>query len=347
MKKTLVALAVLGTFAGMAHAQSNVTIWGIITGGVRHVTNVGTTAATADGDRLGMGTYRANRFGIKGVEDIGGGLQAYFSLENGFNIGTGEMTNGVLWQRAAFVGLKGPWGAVDIGRQTTIAFKVVSIYDPFEYKYGSILPPTQAGVAAGARNNNEIQYAVEFGGLTARAGYALGEVAGDTSAGSIKTVGFSYGDGPWNVGGVYTKRNPNIGTVAAPSYRNNDHFTVGGAYETGPFKFFVGYADEKQETTAVTGDNTTKWSWLGAKYKLTPAWSVTAAHYRTKLRTAGADGTRGLSMIGTGYSLSKRTTLFAEVDSLKLAGAERGSATSVPFGQDRQTGISVGIDHVF
>mgnify|MGYP005805723351 CR=1 FL=1 len=92
MKKSLLALAVLGAFAGAAQAQSAVTIYGSFDGGVRNLTNVN----AAGDNRLTMGsngTYNSNRIGFKGVEDLGGGLNAHFVLETGFNTGTGALDN--------------------------------------------------------------------------------------------------------------------------------------------------------------------------------------------------------------------------------------------------------------
>src|SRR5436309_552652 len=80
MKKSLLALAVLGAFAGVAQAQTSVTIYGSFDGGVRYQNH----QDAAGHSRLTMGstgTYNSNRLGFKGVEDLGGGLNAHFTLE--------------------------------------------------------------------------------------------------------------------------------------------------------------------------------------------------------------------------------------------------------------------------
>src|SRR3569833_1277636 len=83
MKKTLLALAVIGTFCGAAQARADVTVYGSIDAGLRNQTNT-----DAAGDSLlsmgSNGTYRSNRLGFKGTEDLGGGLNAHFVLETGF-----------------------------------------------------------------------------------------------------------------------------------------------------------------------------------------------------------------------------------------------------------------------
>ena len=97
MKKSLLALAVLGAFAGAAQAQSSVTIYGIVDTGITYTSKVGsvagTPAATATGSRFGLNSdiLQGSRIGFKGVEDLGGGLSAVFNLETGFQNDTGAM----------------------------------------------------------------------------------------------------------------------------------------------------------------------------------------------------------------------------------------------------------------
>jgi predicted porin len=339
MKKSLLALAVMGAFAGAAQAQSNVTIYGSFDGGVRHQTNVN----AAGDNRLTMGsngTYNTNRIGFKGVEDLGGGLNAHFTLESGFNTGTGALdnANNQLFQRTAAVGLGGAWGSLDFGRQYTVAFKTQILYDPMKVKYTGITALVPA--SASNRFNNDIQYIGTFGPVTARAEYALGEVAGDNSTNSSKAIGATYAEGPFTFGGAYTNRD--IATF------DNKHWTVGGAYTFGPARVAVGYADEKQET--VSGiDTKTKYTWVGMSYAITPAIEITPAYYRTKVTggAAGAfDGKKDLYMLSLTYAFSKRTNFYALVDRAKLDGASRIGGNAA-LNQDRQTDVAVGINHLF
>jgi predicted porin len=112
----------LGAFAGVAQAQTSVTIYGSFDAGIRNQRDIDAT-----GHSRTTGTYNSNSLGFKGVEDLGGGLNAHFTLESGFNSGTGELNNtqNKLFQRSAFVGLGGQWGSLDLGRQYTVAFKTV------------------------------------------------------------------------------------------------------------------------------------------------------------------------------------------------------------------------------
>jgi len=332
MKKSLLALAVLGAFAGAAQAQSSVTVYGSFDGGVRHLTDVN----AAGDDRLTMGsngTYNSNRIGFKGVEDLGGGMNAHFTLETGFNTGTGALDNAtsVLFNRTAAVGLGGAWGSLDFGRQYTVAFKTIASYDPFSYKYPGIASAVAA--TAGVRYNNNIQYIGTFGPITARAEYALGETAGSTSTNAATAVGASYNAGPLSVGAAYTKRD--VATL------DNDHYTVGAGYKFGPARVTAGYAQQEQEQAGTTVEAKRRWAWVGLNYAISPAVEVTGAYYQTK--DSGATvGKKNLYMLAATYALSKRTSFYAGLDMAKLEGSQILFAP-----QDSQRGISLGVNHLF
>jgi predicted porin len=383
MRNTLLASFALTTFAELAQAQNNVTVYGSFDAGVRSQSNIGTTASTADSKKVSMGatgTYNSNRLGFKGVEDLGGGLNAHFALETGFNSGTGANSDATrFFNRTASVGIGGQWGTIGFGRQYTVALRTVSAYDPFNIKYTSIIPVSLYSPAAGIRYDNDIHYTGVFGPFTLRAEHALGEQAGSQSNGSANAVGLMYSSGPYAVGGAYTKRkmasnSANLGAVAANAasafipaglFEDNKSWTVGGAYVFGPFRIAGGYADEKQNNGPLVATHI-KNRWLGGSYDIIPSFSLTASLYQT-ITTApatvvsrnGFDGKKNLFMVGMTYALSKRTNLYAAVDTTKFSGSATGSATAggtiaapngsgtAPFGQDRTTAFSVGINHFF
>lgn len=346
MKKSLLALAVLGAFAGAAQAQSAVTIYGSFDAGVRHVTDTQATAGGTIDSRTTMGsngTFNSNRLGFRGVEDLGGGMNAHFTLETGFNTGTGALDNTTnrLFNRSAFVGLGGSWGSLDLGRQYSVNFKTIGLYDPFAYKYTAIIPlAAQGGLT---RLDNDLQYTGTFGPITARAEYAFGEQVGSTSAGSTQAVGASYSAGGIAVGGAYTKRENLVGTV----YRDFDNWTLGGAYATKLFRVAAGYAKATQDVTA-TAESETADIWLGGSYNLSPAAQVSLGYYRTTVDVAGVEAARrNLVILGGTYALSKRTNFYADLDVAKLKGAARLVETATGRVEDRVTGFSVGINHLF
>jgi predicted porin len=357
MKKSLLALAVLGAFAGAAQAQTSVTIYGSFDAGLRYLDD-----ANAAGDSVvrmsSTGTYNSNRLGFRGVEDLGGGMNAHFTLETGFNSGNGNLNvagaagSVPLFNRSAFVGLGGKWGSLDLGRQYSVNFKTIGAYDPFNYKFTGIIPTSvQGGIN---RLNNDIQYTGNFGPVTVRAEYALGEVPGDTGAGATAGLGASFKTGPFSVGAAYTTR------ANATDTADQKNWTVGGAFATGPFRVAAGYARDDRErgsigATTIEGEISD--AWIGGSYNITPALALSTAYYRTTsdistaVGVARVEGDRDLFIIGATYALSKRTNFYTAIDTAKYDAAFNHAVIpgfNAPAANiDRQTGFSVGINHLF
>ncbi|HEY4804718.1 MAG TPA: porin [Paraburkholderia sp.] len=107
---------------GVSHAQSSVALYGILDTGIEYVTH-----ANRDGDRLvrmpGITGEMPSRWGLRGTEQLGGGLSTVFVLESGFNVRGGDSgQGGRLFGRQAWVGLQGPFGTLSFGRQYTMTF---------------------------------------------------------------------------------------------------------------------------------------------------------------------------------------------------------------------------------
>jgi len=332
VKKSFLALAALGAYAGTAQAQLNVTLYGSIDVGLRNLTNTD----IAGHSKLSMGSfngnYTVNKFGFKGIEDLGGGLNAHFNLESGFNGATGALdnTNNVLFNRISSVGIGGAWGSLDLGRIYTVAFKTIRNYDPLVYQYPSIT--LAAAATAGLRNNNDIQYAGNFGDWTIRGEYALGEIAGSTSNGATQAIGLAYTSGPYSLGGAYTHKK----TAAGLDYK---HFTLGGAYVWSQFKLSAGYADETQATATV--DTHSKYAWGGISVQLS-ALKLTTAYYHLTNATASTNGKKAVAVLAADYALSKRSSLYGGIDRTTVGGGLIPATT-----QTKQVGISAGISHLY
>jgi len=364
------------------------------------------------------GTYNSNRLGFKGVEDLGGGLNARFNLETGFNTGTGAVESttgsfgsttpsaftgtGSFWNRTATVGLGGAWGGIDIGHQYSVSFKTIGLYDPFNYKYTGIIPLASisagnapASALGGTRFNNDIQYTGTFGAFTARAEYSFGEIAGANTTNRAYAGGVSYANGPLAIGLALTRKDiastagftsgaaatattagAAAATAASPKFKDQA-WTLGGAYKFGPARVALGYNDEKLSgaagagtgagaLTGLTGaalatagqlligtgtDTRVRTGWAGLGWDLTPAVNVTGAWYQTRVTglatpTLSADGRANLYILGATYAFSKRTNAYLEGDYTTFSGRSivgAGAATT----QDRVTGVSVGINHLF
>ncbi|MFZ6844076.1 porin [Undibacterium sp. RuTC16W] len=353
MKKTLIAFAVLSAFAATASAQSSVTIYGSIDAGLRNVTNID----AAGNSKLSMGsngTYNSNRIGFKGVEDLGGGMNAHFVLESGFNTATGSYDNSaVAFNRSAFVGVTGEFGNLDLGRQYSLAFKTIGTYEPFSYKFPSITSPV-AGVAlffpatfsggGATRFNNDIQYTAIFSGVKVSAEYVAGEVAGDVGRNAVKSVAATYTTGPVNFGGTFMSTD--IGGL------RNKYYTIGGAFKDGGFRISGGFVKENQESLLKI-DSEQKSYWGGVNYTLTPQIELTGAYYVTDSTVATSaatkvDGKRKNLVVAATYALSKRTNFYAEFDNKKLTNAFVGATPLLgTINNGTQNGVSVGITHLF
>jgi general bacterial porin, GBP family len=184
MKKTLLAAALLAGFAGVAQAETSVTLYGIIDTGLGYNKISGGTDAQ-NGSKFGMinGVQNGSRWGLRGSEDLGDGLRAVFQLESGFDSGNGTSAQGGrLFGRQATVGLASDsWGQLDFGRQTNIASKYFGSIDPFGAGFG------QANIGMGLSATNTVRYdnmvlyqTPSFSGFQFGVGYSFN--ANDTNA---------------------------------------------------------------------------------------------------------------------------------------------------------------------
>lgn len=121
MKISRIAVASLGLFATTAFAQSSVTLYGVADAGIEYLSNVPSASPGGSSQvRMTSGNMSTSRWGMRGVEDLGGGLKAIFELESGISFDTGAQNNSSrLFDRGAFVGLSSKYGALTLGRQTT------------------------------------------------------------------------------------------------------------------------------------------------------------------------------------------------------------------------------------
>jgi predicted porin len=360
MKKSLLALAALGAFAGVAHAQSSVTLYGIVDEGF----NINTNAGGKHLYNLSSGVLQGSRWGLRGTEDLGGGLKAIFVLENGFDVNTGKLGQGGLeFGRQAYVGLSSNYGSVTLGRQYD---SVVDYVGPLEVgdQWGGYIaahPGDLDNLNNDYRVNNAIKFtSSNYNGLTFGGLYSLGGVAGETGRNQIFSVGAGYSNGPLVLAAGYLNvRNPNVsffgnstsGTVlttqsnvASPvfsgfgSANTYQVIAAGGAYTLGAATIGGTYSNIKfsnlgasyaspfagQTETFNNGE-------VNFKYQLTPALLVGAAYDYT--RGSKIDGNAAAQYhqgaLGVDYFLSKRTDIYiigvyqhALGDTLSLTGTK-------------------------
>lgn len=331
------AAAALGALP--AHAQSSITLYGTADGGIRHQTNAakgGGSVTTMDSN----GYYSSNKLGFRGRENLGDGWNAHFVLESGFNLGNGKFDNttGTEFNRQSFVGIgNSRYGSLELGRQYTIAHDVISIYDPFRFHFTPIIPLTKA--SDGTRNNNAVKYKNTFGPLLFEADNSFGGVPGNFSSGATRAVGVSYTAGPLGVGGVYGHRNVLSGT----SYVGDSYYMVGAAYAIGPVRVSGGFMSEDLQNPAAPHQLTNN-GFGGLSWNVTPFVVFRGAYYQTTVSNDKA-GRSGLSVLSLAWLLSKRTTLYSELDHTSYRHAV--VSTLNPAGAPSQTAFTVGIDHLF
>ena len=213
---TSLSLALLGT-AGAAHAQNSVTLYGVIDTGFTYVHN-------ANGNQKLVGTSSGNlsgdRWGLKGQEDLGGGLKAIFQLENGFDVNTGKLNQGGReFGRQAFVGLTADkYGTVTLGRQYDPLVDMVQGITGDNY-WASIVgtPGDVDNYDNSSRVNNGVKYvSPNYAGLQFEGMYGFSNLAGTTGQGQTWSGAVAYNNGPLGLAaGYYYTSNPSAGRTAA------------------------------------------------------------------------------------------------------------------------------------
>ncbi|CAB3769737.1 porin [Paraburkholderia humisilvae] len=347
LTRSLAAVTLMGV-GSAAYAQSSVTLYGSLDGGLRNLVN-GTKAGGAALSMASNGTYNSNRWGFLGKEDLGGGYYARFNLEAGYVLSTGQNnnTNNQLFQRTSTVGFGGPFGQVDIGHQFTLQHHLIKDFEPFDFHYLSITEATAVSGGSTGRDDNDINYHGFFGPWVIRAEYALGGVPGSVASGSVLGGGVNYRSETVSLGAGYTHRS-NALSATSEQFFNSDQYTAGGALTVGPVDLMAGYSLVLQDVPAnVEGKTRNQYLWGGVRYQVTRFFNVTAAYYDNRNTTAGVDGRKGVAILGLVYLLSKRTELYADVDYTRFTGGYVTNATLNPSRHPTQTGVSFGVNHWF
>lgn len=289
MKKTLLAAALLAGFAGAASAQSSVTLYGILDGGLRYNKVSIDNGSGASNFGLAYGQQSGNRFGLRGVEDIGGGNRVTFQLENGFEFGNGTMQqSGRLFGRQAWLGVENnSWGYVRIGRQTNFATEYVGIpVDPFGTGFGQLNMGAAFGVANTDRLSNAIKYQTpNMSGFQAGIGYS-----------------FATGSTGFYSPAANNSRLPGVSGTGYNFATNNNtrQLTIGARYANGPVYVAASY-DKVYADQGTTGRNASISSWnLSGTYD-----------FKVVKLAAGYGQTRDGAVLGQGTGVSGASSILA------------------------------------
>jgi predicted porin len=327
--KMLTAVLVSSLFATTAQAQSTVTIYGIVDGGITNTTTdttstAGVTTSVKDKTTGNGGAYTSQRLGFRGTEDLGGGLKAGFVYEFGLSDTDGTATDvdsgtdaaGNMTTRIATVGLSGSFGSLDIGRQTTIADKAWGIGDVGSANNFIGRAYTSFGKLNNSRSDRLINYtSPNFAGFTVQA--AFGERSNEattvTTADSVKEtgLGIAYSAGSLNAMIGYSKEDKTLDgarLAGATTGSNPEQLVFGANYDFKVAKAFVTYAQGKDRNASSEIINDKKVTELGVAVPFGKT-TVQASYFDGENKpTATTKQDLSGYQVAALYAFSKRTT---------------------------------------
>ncbi len=364
MKKSILALALMGAFSSAAFAQSSVVIYGTLDAGITKTTNSANTAVLE-------GKRDNNKLGFRGVEDLGSGLKALFQLEIRFEPDTGtiEGVNRPLFQGQSRVGLQGGFGTVRLGRGLTALQETTTLFEPWSGMpnqagfqtdimvagYRTALPgsgsdPLGTSGNSGNRFANAVWYnsPVYNGfqlnvavGSSENNGFTTAIVGRGTTAAPQYPVGSNAGDHPYSVSATYMAPGTNpmyavyIGTESNAT--EVKWHSVGAYFRPIPeLKLMASYGKQDLSSIAAINDSIKAWM-LGANYTYGPGM------FRLGYGQKDTDGqlkTKQFS-VGYEYNLSPRTYLYLDLSQKKLP------LTPTATTDSNQNHYALGIHHNF
>jgi predicted porin len=388
MKRIIVTCACFVSIPA-AHAQSSVTLYGIIDEGFEAISNA-PVAGSKSGGRLfrldANNGLNGSRWGLKGSEDLGGGLKAIFTLENGFELNTGNLAQGGSeFGRQAFVGLSSDrYGAVTLGRQYDPIIDYVGIYEFGDTNLGSdhsAHPGDLDNFNFTRRQNNSVKYqSPSYGGLNFEGLYSFGGVPGSLATNQAYSFGAHFVRGPLGVSVAYSHvNNPaaslfgsnptdtatSNGLTASPIYsgyasaRLYQVVAAGGSYKFEHVIVGATYSNIRYSNiTALSGSSADfNDAEVSLQYLIAPDWSVGAAYNFLKgsavTQTVGGAKYNQISA-GVNHSLSKRTDVYLSGAWQTVSGNDSTGHAAVaniadlpPSSNHHQAVARVGIRHKF
>lgn len=350
MKRTLIAGAALATLAGTAQAQSSVTLYGLIDAGLTYTNSqiTGTGAGGHSNWQMTSGGVQYSRWGLRGAEDLGGGLQAIFNLENGFNINNGQFSSANrIFNRLAYVGVSSrDFGSLTLGRQTDDMVDFLGPLSLTGTQYGGTHfahPFDIDNLNDSFQINNSVKYqSPDFAGFKLGALYGFSNLAGGFANNRAYSVGMSYAWGPLNVGAGYLHLNNSAATPAQVNTSGAVTDTLGtslsglltptsvplGAlarrqqtwgggvnYAIGPLVAGLVYTQTNLTELFLTGFNTHFQNYEGnVRFALTPAVMLAAAYTYSRAGGNAGGGAPHWNQVSAlaNYAFSKRTDVYIQ-----------------------------------
>ncbi|MFL9868138.1 porin [Paraburkholderia fungorum] len=375
------SLAVLIVFSTAAHAQSSVTLYGVLDTGLLYQSTSAATFQPAAHNlghvyQLKDGGIYSSYWGLKGIEDIGGGYKITFKLQGTFNTTNGKSglsdTPGTtaLFNQYATIGASGPFGTFDAGRQIVPMIYAMAETDVRGAQYfGSILtawlginqaagwPGTSTNAPVGALyDSNALVYtSPKFYGATLALEFAPGGVAGQFQGGTRESAVLKYSNYGLNLSAVYYNGHdtnpypltyPAAPAAPATGLDNNRFYYFGAMYTISGFSVSASYAIARNPAKSNSADFEMASGGLG--YQFSPAFKITSGYYYLKDRNNSANHSSEFA-IGAEYNLSARTKAYAQVGYVNNKGTMN---QTIIYGAPVAPGMSttaamVGIRHSF
>ncbi len=327
-----------------ASAADGVELYGLLSAGVVHMRDAAGMSSPGNITSLADQAHNSNRWGLRGSEDLGGGLKARFNLESSLSVRTGAAgrdatyvnpTGNPLFDREANVSLESAqWGRVKLGRGKNFLYDALDEFDArSNWNFAGLKPVARyAGFYGGSnvsRFDNMLRYSSpKLGGWTVDAAYSFGGAPGSESRQSHWMAGASYQSGPLELAYAHGELRLSCTVLNCVTAQTGANVTeridvLAAKYKRNDWSLHAGYArtrNPQQNATnfnasgsRVDGRTSADTFFLGARYKLAPAVALSAAYYdvRDKVTPGGVDSLR-MAAVGLVYSFSKRTEMFVD-----------------------------------
>lgn len=379
MKNKLALFCAAGLCAGTAHAQSSVALYGLVDAGVTYASKIADASGNSSGQwSMHPSAMQGSRLGVRGNEDLGGGLRALFVLEGGINMDTGASSQGGLtWGRRSVVGLEGPWGTLLAGRQPDFLDDMGTMTSVIDF--GSQVSQIHGLDRTGTqRTNSSLRYnSKSLGGLRFSAIHGFGQGGDSAKVGTSQGLGADYTQGKLRVAAAYymtrvasgaaaTAADAGYsgiaalpgsgGVVGSPGDVALRTFTLASTYQWGATRLHASYSQYEQPLAVAGGarslrsvsNRRTGILDVGFSHALTPTTFLSASVIHDRVRFVGApSGSLTQYNVGLDHFLSKRTDVYVNLGQQSSSNMTTAGLERAPGGTQSQWLARVGVRHKF
>jgi predicted porin len=336
MKRSLLLLALASMGASTAMAQSSVTLYGRVN------TTVESQKDVAANGRLTVMQNNSSRWGLKGSEDLGGGLKANFKLESGFASDTGAQTGGGIFARESWVGVAGGFGDFKMGNLTPVTALYYATSDYIGMHNHETGTSSDAFYLGAGNVRNAMSYTTpSFGGLAIELQYGLKETKAAGTKDTFVVVA-NYDAGPLHLGGGYASGPTTVGTLTA---QEGKEWGIRGLYEMGPVVVGATYIANEAEAGGVKAKRDAA--------RVSAMYALGSSEFHLNVGAAGKFKVGGVTVdnsdaiqytVGYNYNLSKRTKVYGFYSAVR--NKDNAAYNTYAAGKDPSF-LAAGIRHNF